>query len=247
MSLSFPEDRFQSLLDAVDRAIDTTPGPHYAAFDADGTLWAADLGEGLFQYQIEKKLVPLPPHPWEHYEQLKKTASHEIAFLWLAQINAGVPLSQVREWAHQAVRAMHPVPTFEFQKRLIDHLRGRKVRVFIVTASIKWAVEPGAQLFGLTFDDVIGIRTGVDSNGIVTDQQFGPITWRRGKVDGLLLETQGKSPLFASGNTEGDLALLESATHVRLTVASAQTGHLNFPTEQKLRAIAHERGWHSVP
>ena len=32
-----------------------------AAFDADGTLWDADLGENFFQYQIDHKLVELPP------------------------------------------------------------------------------------------------------------------------------------------------------------------------------------------
>jgi phosphoserine phosphatase len=219
-------------------------GRAIAAFDADGTLWNTDLGEALFDYQVRNRLLPnLPPDPWAHYEHLKANVSHEVAYIWLAQINEGLPLSQVQAWAREAVAEMHPVPVFPEIKDLIAHMRSLDVEVYIVTASIKWAVEPGAHLVGLTPDHVIGIRTKV-KNGIVTTEQDGPLTYRQGKVEGLLGVTGGAGPFFCAGNTEGDLPLLESATDLRLVVCGSPEDNCNFATEQKMMALASERGWY---
>ena len=51
------------------------------------------------------------------------------------------------------------VPVFNHQKALIRYLKSKKVKVFIVTASVKWAVEGAAFLVGLKPDDVIGITS----------------------------------------------------------------------------------------
>ena len=109
-----------------------------AAFDADGTLWNTDLGEALFRYQVDNKLLEgLPKDPWEHYESLKETHSHEVAYLWLAQINRGLSLVQVQTWAQKAVDQMNPVPVFKEVKTLIKDLHEMGAEVYIVTASIK--------------------------------------------------------------------------------------------------------------
>jgi HAD superfamily phosphoserine phosphatase-like hydrolase len=247
MVLKFPQKPFDQLKAAVDNYLKSAKEDPVAAFDADGTLWAIDFGETLFRYEIKNRLVPLPKDPWAHYEHLKANVSHEVAYLWLAQIHKGVPLTTVQEWAQQAMDEVAPVPLIPGQHELIQHFRACGVRVYIVTASIRWAVEPGAQLYGLDFDNVIGIRTKVDGNGLITDQQEGPITWREGKVQGLLEATDGQKPFFASGNTEGDLALLESATHLRLAIAASPNPSENYATEQRLQKIARERSWFAYP
>lgn len=239
----FPKDKLAALMKAIDHVVNTTPGPHFAAFDADGTLWNTDLGETLFKYQIKNSLVPLPPNAYDHYEHLKANVSHEVAYLWLAQINKGLPLTTVQEWAETSVQEISPVPIFSSQQQLIRHLLSRNVQVYIVTASIKWAVEPGAKFFDLSRDNVIGIRTAVDAQGLITETQEGPITWRKGKVEGLMKATGGRAPIFASGNTEGDLALLECATHLRLTMAANPPSNDNYETERNLLKLAQERGW----
>ena len=213
-----------------------------AAFDADGTLWKTDLGENFFQYKIDRGLVPLPSDPWGHYENLKKR-SHPEAYLWLAQILAGKTIDQTRQWAQEAVQT-YPggVPVFNWMKDLISFLKAEGVQVYIVTASIKWAVEPGATAVGLTPDNVIGIETAV-VNGLVTHDQKGVITYREGKVSALLERTAGRAPVFAAGNTMGDFALLESASHVRFANISDQLGERNYETEQELLRLARQRGW----
>ncbi len=216
-------------------------GRAVAAFDADGTLWADDAGEGFFDFQVRHKLVPLPDDPWAHYEYLKDKRSHEEAFLWLAQINQGVALSEVREWAKHAIQERHPLPIFPEVKKLIEHLKSLEVEVYIVTASIKWAVEPAAHLLGLHEDCVIGIETAV-RDGIITNEGLDPLTYREGKVRGLKNKA-GQLAYFCAGNSEGDLPLLESAECLRLAVASAPKGSELFETEQTLQAHALGRGW----
>ncbi|NJL25210.1 MAG: haloacid dehalogenase-like hydrolase, partial [Calothrix sp. SM1_5_4] len=168
----FPKEKLQAILSDLEKH--RPKGRAVAAFDADGTLWDTDLGEGLFAYQIDNKLVPLPEDPWGHYEWMKKHVSHPAAYLWLAQINKDVPLAKVREWAEAGVAAK-PLPIYDEQIRILEKLKELETEVYIVTASIKWAVEPGARRLGLSEDQVIGIETEV-VEGLVTDRQKGVIT-----------------------------------------------------------------------
>jgi phosphoserine phosphatase len=238
----FSKQEWQSLESAIRETCRGQRRP-IAAFDADGTLWNTDLGEALFDYQVRHRLLPdMPADPWAHYERLKTEVSHEAAYLWLAQINKGQLLADVQAWARSAVAEIAPVPVFPDVKKLIGLLLELKVEVYIVTASIQWAVEPGAELVGLTPDRVIGIRTRVE-NGRVTTEQDGPLTYRAGKVAGLMAATNNQPAFFCAGNTEGDLPLLESATHLRLVIAGSPPGDRNYATEQVMLNLARERGW----
>lgn len=235
-----------ALATAVLEAKKTGQAP-VAAFDADGTLWDTDLGEAFFKYQIEKNLLPeafkacLPKDPWQHYRDWKKGGDPRPAYLWLAQINAGQNLQTVRGWAEAAVEASSPLPIFSDQKKLIEKFLQAGVEIYVVTASVGWAVEPGAKLLGIPAERVLGVQTRVE-NGIVTKDQAGEMTYREGKLRGLLAATGGRKPFFAAGNTMGDHALL-SAARVSLAVGAAQPGQELFSTEEHLRTEARVRGW----
>ncbi len=214
-----------------------------AAFDADGTLWDADLGESFFKYQISQKILKgLPEDPWRHYRDWKEAGDPRAAYLWLAQINKGRSLAEVQSWAEESVRAKEPLPIFEEQKKLIQFLRSEGVQVFIVTASVRWAVEPGALRLGLSHEDVIGVETSIE-NGVVTENPTGHMTYREGKAEALLLRTKGQRPFLSSGNTTGDTQLLKSATRIALAVGAARPEDELFATEEKLRKEALEFGW----
>ncbi len=212
-----------------------------AAFDADGTLWDIDLGETFFHYLIDHKKVRLPADPWTHYEELKKQ-SPTAAYLWLAQICEGQTLKNIHEWAKEALQGAHPVPVFGPQKQLVDLFISRGVQVYIITASVKWSVEPGAALFNLPPESVIGVETEIQ-NETVTNQQKGTITYRNGKVEALLSQTSGQKPFFACGNSEGDQELLGCATHMSLAVSASHRDDRLFRSEEKLMKLAESRGW----
>lgn len=225
---------------ALDLALKEDSQP-IAAFDADGTLWDLDLGENFFHYQIDNKLVSLPPDPWDFYETLKAKDA-PTAYLWLAQICQGQKIELVREWARQAVASVKPIPVFEQQKRIIDLFLSKGVQIYVVTASIQWAVEAGAELVGLGPENVLGVKTEID-NGIISDRQSGLITYRQGKVDALLAATNGKKPFFCSGNTMGDFQLLQGSTQLSLAVSAAARDDKLFRTEAELQEKAAQNSW----
>ncbi len=238
---ALPTEKMTQIKNDVRAALKAGAAP-VAAFDADGTLWKCDMGENFFQYKIDKKLVPFPADPWAHYEMLKKR-SHPEAYLWLAQILEGKTLEQTRTWAKAAVDSIPGgAPVFPWMKEIISFLKAEGIEVYIVTASIKWAVEPAAQLAGVAFENVLGIETEV-VNGVVTPKQKGLITYREGKPAALIERTGGRKPVFAAGNTMGDFALLESSSHVRLVHVSDVPGEGNYETEQEVLGIAKSRGW----
>lgn len=215
----------------------------YAAFDADGTLWDTDLGENFFQYQIDQKCMPLPEDPWNYYLTLKKKNNDpREAYAWLAQINNGKKLEQVRQWSQEAFDLIKPPPIFSDQKKIIDILLSYNVQIFIVTASIKWAVEPGARALGLTDANVIGVETAIE-NGVISDKTILPVTYRAGKVDAFLKHSQNVKPFFASGNTSGDIELLQAATHLKLAVSAASRDDKLFKAESELMEVAEKNNW----
>ncbi|NCN40103.1 haloacid dehalogenase-like hydrolase [bacterium] len=216
-------------------------GKAVAAFDADGTLWDMDMGENFFEYVIQNKLVPLPKDPWKHYRDMQVEVSKEAAYIWLAQIFEGCPVSQVQQWAKEAVTKAMPVPTFDFQRKVISHLLSLDVDVYIVTASITWAVEPAAHLVGLSQEKVLGIDVKCPG-GIVGLEQKGTLTYKAGKAKRIVDET-GIQPYFCSGNTEGDYDLLMSASKIRFVVSNTEKGQENFETEQKMIELARKEGW----
>ena len=237
----FDEDFLQKTKNAIDNALAEGAEP-IAAFDADGTLWATDMGENFYKYQFHNELLQgLPEKPWEYYVDLH-AREPETSYLWLAQINKGHPLEQVRKWARETVHTHPDIMTFAGQKEIIKHLHLRKVKVYVVTASIKWSVEPAAALYNIPQENVIGVQTKI-IDGNVSSEQEGPITYKEGKVKGLLAATGGKYPFYAAGNSHGDLPLLESATHLRMVLNSATQDNPLFETERKMIELAKERGW----
>ncbi len=216
--------------------------PPVAVFDADGTLWDIDVGELFFRYEIDHKLIrSISEESWQKYFDIKKKNPPE-AYLWLAQIHAGVPLHDVQKWGDRCRDEIKEFPYFESQKNLIRWMLDRGIQVFIVSASVKWAVEPFALKLGIPRENILGVKTHV-RNGVVTAEQDGPITWRAGKPEGLLERTGNIRPVFACGNTTGDFELIELSEVIRLAVGSQNTlGELRA-SEQELRSLAHSKGW----
>lgn len=232
---------FQDIQNQIRTAKANIPPPWIAAFDADGTLWDIDLGELFFDYQIHNCNLSLPVDPWGYYHRTKEIDTPK-AYLWLAQINAGQKLSTVRNWAEKAFLSVNPYPFLSFQRKLIEFLKSESFEIYIVTASVKWAVEPGAKRLGIPESHVLGITTKL-SGETVTDEQGGPITWREGKASALLNATKGVRPLLAAGNTTGDTALIETSQLVKIAVQSQKNGEPLFSTEHELRSVATERRW----
>lgn len=233
----------------IESQIDTAlkkPGPHYAAFDADGTLWDNDAGNAFFDYEIEKKFFQLPENPWEYVYNLKKEDPRK-CFLWLAQVHKGLPISQVRKWAQESHIKNNGIHYFPAVKKLISILKSKNVEIFVVTASVTWAVEPCVVDLGIPPENVLGVQTKIQ-DGVVTDIQDGAVTYKEGKAIRLLEKTKGKHPILCAGNTLGDLYMLELASHVKLAFRCVND-NIAFKDkdisnqEIELYEEAKKRGW----
>lgn len=242
MFKSFTTEFKDHLYSDIEGLIAKATGPLYAAFDADGTLWDFDLGETFFHYQIKHSRLSLPKSPLQYYLDLKAKNPQQ-AYLWLAQINQGKTLEEVRGWAENCVAEYGNLPIFPDIKELITYLTNKNVKVFVVTASIKWAVEPGAKRLGIPYDQVLGVQTKV-VDGVISDEQEGEITYKKGKPSALLGITQGVQPILCAGNTTGDLQLLESSLGVKLAVGASGAGEDLLATESELASIAKEKNWY---
>ena len=237
MATTFSNQLMTNILTNIDRKIETSSGPNYAVFDADGTLWNDDVGENFFQYQIDHcGLQALQDiDPWGHYKKLKSKHPPD-AYLWLAQICANQSIQRVRDWAQSAVKDTS-WDIFDSQKQLISKLQERGIEVLVVSASVEWAVAAAIRLVGLKADQAIGVKTKVISN-TVSDQQDGPVTWQKGKAQALLERTHGTLPLFCSGNSDGDIHLLELSQTPALAVQTQKEGSGLYENEQTLLQIA---------
>ncbi len=239
--LDFSDGLWSAIKGMLEVLADRHKQRRIAAFDADGTLWDFDLGEAFFNFQILNCGLKLPPDPWEHYSNWKAT-DPKAAYLWLAQINSGQSIEQVQQWARDCFKSQTPAPYFRSVLKLIEYLKVLNFEIYVVTASVKWAVVPGAEALGIPADRVLGIRTKV-KDGIVTHEQEGEITWNEGKSKELLLRTGGEQPLLCVGNTMGDLALLECSQGACLAVASQNATDELKETENRLQAKARQMGW----
>jgi phosphoserine phosphatase len=235
----FADSLWKQINDQLDKACLEIPKPWIAAFDADGTLWDTDVGESFFDYQISQCDLDLPKGPWDHYLQMKIMHA-PTAYLWLAQINQGKSLKQVRQWSDEWFSKQKDFPIFQSQKKLIELLRSKGFEIYVVSASVKWCVESAAAALGISQAHALGVACTVQ-NGLITKESDGPITWREGKVEALLKATGGVKPILGCGNTLGDLALIESASHIRLSVSSRNS--LVKDAEDQLREVAIKQGF----
>lgn len=238
----FSVSLWNKITEDVERLVRSTPPPWIAAFDADGTLWDTDVGESFFDYQIEHCNLKLPPDPWDHYISLK-TQHMPTAFLWLAQISAGQTLAQMNRWTNEWFESIkNGFPFFESQRQLIKHLHQMKVDVYVVSASVQWCIEPAAAQLGIKKDKILGVKTKV-VNGVITSDVDGHVTWQEGKAQELLRNTNGVRPIFCSGNTPGDLKLLEISKGPKLAVSSPRSPVLS--AEKSLFEKAVGPNWHT--
>lgn len=81
--------------------------------------------------------------------------------------------------------------------------------VYIVSASNRWSVAPGARALGIDADHVIAVDVAVE-RGLLTDRVSDPIPTLAGKP-GLLRQRAGRDGDLAFGNSRLDLPLLEAS------------------------------------
>ena len=229
------EDQLLNLLkDQIDKK---HPSKNLVALDADGTLWPEDANNVLLQYQIKKGLRDLSDLLSSYYQNDGNRYKRCEIF---AEKQAGFKLGEFRSYCLSALKEQ-PLHVFPFQKKLLRYLKQKGMKIFVVTASIKWLVEEAVKLYDLPVDKVLGVETKLQRDTISTEL-VRPAPLAHFKAEVFLKYSQGEKCFLAGGNTSSDIPLLEMA-EVPFVVHSAGQENENFLAEDKLKKWAVKNNW----
>ncbi|MBI3891365.1 MAG: HAD-IB family phosphatase [Candidatus Wallbacteria bacterium] len=213
-------------------------GPGLAVFDADGTLWSDDAGEGFYGWLVEQrrlKGVDYSHDPVAEYFAVE-AKDQPLAYGMAVTQMAGLSEDAVKRWAASYFRVAFAKRVHQPQKNLIAALRAHGWDVWIVSASNRWIIQAGAPYVGVDPSHVVGIDL-VVRDGVLTDRLAYPVTWGPGKAEAIA-RLIARRPDLATGDSRGDLEMLMSARGLALLVA-----HPEKASQKQMRTLARRRGW----
>jgi HAD superfamily phosphoserine phosphatase-like hydrolase len=190
-------------------------GGECVCFDADGTLWRGDVGEDLLRFLVAEDR--LPAHRGDRSLYARYERAHDrspvAAYQLAVEVMAGLEEATLRQWCAEFFARRFLGRLFPFARPLLGAFAAAGYTPWIVSASPRWIVEAGAAALGV--EALIAVDCGVDE-GRLDGQVHQPVPAGQGKV--ALLKARGLSPVFAAGNGDLDLPMLELAG-TRLVVA----------------------------
>jgi len=208
--------------------------------DADGTLWDTDVGDEFFRYQIEHGVNGITSDHWSVYQAMFMNNPAK-AYSWLAQINAGLSVEKLREIADDFCRRRRKFPYFEEMKDYLANFQDKGMEIYVVSASVRWALEPFVEKMGLDRQKILAMETKV-RDGIITDEPISPLPFGVGKILAVR-EKIGCEPKIAFGNTMGDLDMLKAAVEPVVVTSHTPKGHNLSISEKCLQRIARKNSW----
>jgi hypothetical protein len=243
------------------------PGERIAVFDNDGTLWCeqpvqvqvrfsqarleklANVNPGLRDRQPYKAFIE---HDLPNIHALGKQGVFEVAFAVHAGMTVEDFMDAASEWLR---RARHPSLgrgytelVYQPQLELMDYLRDNGFQTWIVSGGGADFIRTFAEdCYGVPPSQVIGstVRTQVQESGRRLDlfklAQLDSFDDREVKVENIGLHI-GRRPIFAFGNSDGDLSMM------RYTLSGpGRRLALLLHHDDDDREVAYDRGFKLSP
>jgi phosphoglycolate phosphatase-like HAD superfamily hydrolase len=211
------------------------PAERIATFDNDGTLWTEQpmYFQGLFAFDRIKAMAPQHPE-WQTTQPFKAVLDNDMAALaatgekGIAEIvavtHSGMSTDQfkhiVLEWLATArhPRFHRPYTDLVYQPmlELLAYLRGNGFKTFIVSGGGIEFMRPWTEkIYGIPPEQVVG-SSGVVKFDIGPDGK--PVLIKEPKIEFIddgpgkpvgINRFIGRRPVFAFGNSDGDLQMLQ--------------------------------------
>ena len=236
---------FQQITSRIEEVINQNPSlkPNYVAYDADGTLWPNDLGLSFYKYQVKNQgFPPRIKDPVKEFLFHEKKPDRRDVLIWHAKAQAGLKLLDLEAQIKKFLEPSIFPKIFSFQLKLIDWFRKRKLKIFIVSSSLKWVLDEVLIRYGFLKEDILGVQTEVDDRGYITDRLLCPPPIASEKILAFKRKTHGLPPIFATGNTLSDESLLK-ASRVQLVCSMAKPGDRTYQSERGLLEMAKTHNW----
>ena len=207
-----------------------------ATFDNDGNLWSEQPAYFQLFFAIDRIKAIAPEHPeWKNeqpfkavlennMEELLKQGEHGLIQLVLAT-HTGKTIEEfdanVKDWI---ATAKHPTKNVSYDKlvyqpmlELLTYLQANNFKTYVVSGGgidfMRAFVSP---IYNIPAEQIIGsrIKTKFEYNNGDVKITFLPKLDFNNDKDGKSLNIQkiiGKKPVFSSGNSDGDLAMMQYA------------------------------------
>lgn len=226
---------FVSRVTAEDSADFVKPGERIAVFDNDGTLWAEQPVYFQLAFALDRIKAMAPDHPeWKDTEPFKSAIAGDPKGLAaagekglveiVATTHSGMTTAEfsklVADWVETArhPRFDRPYTELVYQPmlELLAYLRANDFKTFIVSGGgVEFMRVFTERIYGIPPEQVVG-SSGVVKFEIGADGK--PVLIKEPKVEFVddgpgkpvgINRFIGRQPIFAFGNSDGDLQMLE--------------------------------------
>jgi len=213
------------------------PGKRIAVFDNDGTLWSEQPAYFQLFFAMDRVKEMAPDHPeWKSMQPFQAVlegdmkalaASGEKGLIELVMAtHAGMTTDEfaedVKSWlktaTHPTLKKPYTELVFKPMLELLDYLRENEFKTFIVSGGGIEFMRPWVEgVYGIPPEQVVGssIVTRFEMRDgkpvLIREPELNFIDDKAGKPVGIN-EYIGRRPIFAFGNSDGDLQMLQYTT-----------------------------------
>ncbi len=235
-----------------------------AVFDNDGTLWSEQPLYFQLIFVVDRVKQMSKDHPeWKQEEPFKTILEQGLKGLLtvgkqgigeaLLATHTGMSVSDfqnmAKQWADTAKNPMkHVLYTglvYQPMLELMDYLRQNKFKIYIVSGgSVEFMRPIISNLYGIPSEQIIGTTFKTEyeyNNGHPVIMRIPEIEFNNDK-EGKPVNIQkiiGKKPIFAAGNSDGDLAMLQWTASNRYKSLKLYVHHTD-----SVREWAYDRNSH---
>ena len=205
--------------------------PQLAVFDCDGTLWDGDAGEGFFDWELGRGVLPDKIARWARtrYTDYKVGKISEDDMCGeMVTMHSGLAESEMQAVAKQYFDENFVSQIFPEMQELVSRLQRSGCDVWAVSSTNEWVIRAAMKHFGID-RKILAASVQID-NGLITDRLI-RVPSGEGKPRAIR-DVIGKVPDVAFGNSRWDAAMLAIARH----------GFAVNPNPD-LERMAREHGW----
>jgi len=243
-----------------------------ATFDNDGTLWSEQPLYFQLFYSLDQVKAMAPKHPdWKDKQPYKSVLDNNIDDLMkqgekgllqvVAASHAGMTTdlfeSTISQWIdtakNPAKQKLYKELVFEPMLDLVKYLQANNFKVFIVSGGgIEFIRAWAESVYGIPKDQIIGssIKAKYDYNNgdprIIKLPELDFIDDKEGKPVAIQ-KYIGRKPVFAAGNSDGDLQMLQWAASNKYKNFELYVHHTDSTREWAYDRKSHigtfDKGW----
>lgn len=187
--------------------------PAMAVFDCDGTLWAADAGEGFFDWELKRGLVSAEIVRWARarYADYKAgKVDEDTMCAEMVTMHRGLKEADVQTVAVEYFDQNFVEQIFPEMRELVRRLQKSRCDVWAVSSTNLWVILAGMKHCGIPQDRILAATAEV-KDGIITDRML-RVPTGEGKPKAIH-DAIGKIPDVAFGNSRWDTEMLQMTRH----------------------------------